>query len=684
MSEEFNWLDYAEPEESAPAPSPRRGLRRFLPRLPGLPRFPGRPRLPRLPRLPKLPRIPILRRRRADSALDQPSATDLLGVHDERPLEDLDDRLQLLRERSAASSQPEAESRQALYDVDDVLVTPEILHKPGGVISAAALSKAQQQQVELLKDIVGGAAQVDEASDRRFRLSPPTFSLSAVPRIIGTAILILLVSLPFVSSDFSEGQLPPSEFHEDRHGPTTLYNLLDNLTADDYVLVAFEYGPTAAGELDPIADLFLRHIVAQRAKPLIVSSNPIAIVHAQNIIRRINRSVASSGNSLQHGRDYTILRYLPGGSLGLRELSENFADVARVSYKGQLTGLQFDSLDDLTYIVMIAERAEDMRNWAEQVVSEVGNTRLLVASGYAAAPLAQVYADNMDEIVGLVVGYRDAYTYAEKLRTNFGELLPAEAEPEPPAPEVLPANAAASSSATPEALEEQSTEAVAQVERAQATPKPPPTETLRPTARSLPTTTPRPTNTALPTATDPPPATATLGTIRVVEVISPQQVRIRRGPTTADDILQLALAGDAFEVIGRNDDGSWYNIALPNGLEGWIAEFLVEEKVVTMAEFLAGGGEASARPPEERVYLRREYIVSLGKNRPRYYQANAPITGDVPEYVLMRDRSGEVPRLEAMTFGTLAAVLLIAVGNVMYALGALRRRRGAGDNGRLV
>ncbi len=664
MSEEFNWLDYAEPEESAPAPSPRRGLRRFLPRLT------GRPRLPRLPSLPKLP----FWRRRSDSAFEQPSATALLGGQDERPLEDLDDRLRLLRERAAASSQPEAESRQALYDVDDVLMTPEILQKPGGVISAAALSKVQQQQVELLKDIVGGAAQADGASEGRFLLSLPVFSLSAVPRIIGTAILLLMVSLPFVSSDFSEGELPPSEFHEDRHGPTTLYNLLDNLTSDDYVLVAFEYGPTAAGELDPIADLFLRHIVAQRAKPLIVSSNPIAIVHAQNIIRRINRSVASSGNSLQHGRDYYILRYLPGGSLGLRELSENFADVVRVSYKGELTGLQFDSLDELTYIVTITERAEDMRNWAEQVVSEVENTRLLAASGYAAAPLAQVYADNMDEIVGLLVGYRDAYTYAEKLKTNFGELLPAGLEVAPAVEPVAPRAAAASQ-------DEQSAEAQAQVERARATAEPPPTETLLPTFTPLPTTTPRPTNTALPTETDLPTATATLETIRVVEVISPQQVRIRRGPTTADDILQLALAGDLFEVIGANGDGSWYNIALSNNLEGWIAEFLVDEKVLTVAEFRAGRSSASARLPEERVFLRREYIVSLGKNRPRYYQSSAPIPVDVPEYVLMRGRSQEVPRLEAMTFGTLAAVLLIAVGNVMYAVGALRRRRRAADKG---
>ena len=119
--------------------------------------------------------------------------------------------------------------------------------------------------------------------------------------------------------------MPPSDFAEDRHGPTTVYNLLDNLSADDTVLFGFEYGPTAAGELDPLADLMLRHIVAQGAVPLIVSSNPIAIVHAQNIIREINRSVASAGNWLGARHcNYHILRYLAGRLAGAARVEREF------------------------------------------------------------------------------------------------------------------------------------------------------------------------------------------------------------------------------------------------------------------------------------------------------------------------------------------------------------------------
>ena len=680
MNDEFNWLEYSESVERAAAEaeesSSRRGLRRFLPRRPKLPGLPRVPRLPGLPGLPRfsrpswlgLPSLPRLRRRGQAPASVQPSASDLLGGQANRPVEELDDRLRALRERSGSSAPAAAAPNQSLFDVDEVLVSPAFQQKPGGVISAVALSKAQQQQVEMLKDIVGGPLQTQEGDGRRLPRPTSVFSLSALPRLLGTALLVLIVSLPFVSSDFAEGELPPAEFAEDRHGPTTFYNLLDNITRDDYVLVAFEYGPAAAGELDLLAELLLRHIFAQRATPLIVSSNPIAVVHAQNIIREINRSVLDEEARLDANEDYYLLRYLPGGALGLRELSENFADIARVSARGQLTGLEFTSLEEMTLTLLITESAEDLRNWAEQVLPEVENMDLLVATGFAAQPLAQAYVDSVPGVVGPVYGLRDAYTYGEKLHANFSALLPSPPEQEP---EVAPVVVSG-------AQDDDSEVSAPQVERAGATALPADTVTPAPTATQIATTTatsqPTETDTPAPTATDTPAPTATEATFLAVEITSPQRVNIRRGPTTVDDVLALGYPGDLYEVLGTNGDGSWYEIALDNGLEGWVAAFLVEERTVTASELAGGGANDSASLPRERAVMRLDFSFRLGKNQPRYYQVEAPDTGDRPELVLRRDRSQEVPRLQAMTLGTLAAVLVIVIGNLFYAARGLLRR----------
>lgn len=686
MNEEFNWLEYSESVERAAAEAEkstsRRGWRRFLPRRPkllrlprvprpsgwpGLPRL-SRPSLPGLPGLPRMSRLPRLRRGAPASESVQPTASELLGGQANRPVEELDDRLRALRERSGNSAPPAAAPNQSLFDVDEVLVSPAFQQKPGGVISAVALSKAQQQQVEMLKDIVGGPLQSQEGDGRRLPRPTKVFSLSAFPRLLGTALLVLTVSLPFVSSDFAEGELPPAEFAEDRQGATDFYNLLDNITRDDYVLVAFEYGPAAAGELDLLAELLLRHIFAQRATPLIVSSNPIAVVHAQNIIREINRTVLDEEARLAAGEDYHLLRYLPGGALGLRELSENFADVARVSSRGQLTGLDITSLQEMTLAVLITESAEDLRNWVEQVLPEVAGLDLLVATGFAAQPLAQAYADSLPDVIGPVYGIRDAYTYGEKLRANFGALQPAEFVQEP---EVEPAQVSGAPVSGPVIGDESD----AEVEHGRAKAE---TATAAPTATQFATATatsqPTGTDTPAPTATDSPAPTATEAIFLAVEVTSPQRVNIRRGPTTVDDVLALGNPGDLYEVLGTNGDGSWYQIALGNGLEGWVAAFLVEEREVRASELSGGGRNDSASLPRERAVMRLDFSFRLGKNQPRYYQVQAPDAGDRPELVLLRDRSQEAPRLQAMTLGTVAAVLVIVIGNLLYAVRGLLRR----------
>lgn len=669
MNDDFSWLDN-EDEDSAPdSKRPSRfsrlsGLRRGDSSAADSPATEASPgRLRRI--LGAFPAF-LSRLRRSRSEV---SAADLALQRDERPIEDLDDRLQALRQRSSAHPESAAESGgQALYDVDDVLVTPEIIHRPGGVISAVALSKAQQEQVALLRDMVGSSAQTAESepSSRRFFRPRSVFSLDAAPQLIGSILLLLVIALPFVSSDFREGELPPSDFHEDRQGVTAAYNWLDNLTRDDYVLVAFEYAPTAAGELDPMADIILRHIMTQGTTPIIVSSNPIAMVHARNVIAKIERSVAPASISFAENRDYYLLRYLSGGALGLRDLSENFGSVIRFSSTGKATGLGLTSLDDLTLMVVIAERAEAIRNWAEQVATET-ETKLIAASGYAAQPLSQPYVDGSGDIIGLIVGIRDVYTYGEKLEAIYADFTPdpGRVVEQPTATPTPTATATATPTET-------------------ATEPPTPTETeIEPVVEPLgagPATV-EPTSTATPlvaTATAPPvvvpSATATTALIQVIEVTAGGLVNIRRQPNTTSDILGVAEAGDVFEVIGRTDDGSWINFLMAEDIEAWIAEFLVDQYQMRLDEFRA---VESASADRAQSVLRVEFSLRLGKNRPRMYQVDRPGSPERPEIVLLRDRQHEIAQLDAMTLGTIAAILIILTGNVFYAMrGLLQRRRG--------
>ena len=670
MNDDYSWLDEPTPEadrsSADDALSQRRGWRRLL----------------------RLPSLPRLRRRASEqSAASQPSATDLLGSQAERPLTELDERLQALRARASVPSA--AGTRQELFDVDDLLTTPSLQEKPGGVISAVALSRGQQQQVDLLTEIVTGQQEAPAARTLRQRSgSAARLSLRALPRVLVTALLLLFVALPFASSEYALDVMPPGDFPDDDPAGADFYRAMEGIAPGDYVLVAVEYGLGAAAELDPLTDLALRHIFARGGRVILATSNPIAFVHVQNLINDIRASVRDAGLRLEARRDYALLRYLPGGALGLRELSENFADMLRLSTGDAAPPVR--ALDDLALLLLLAESADDVRNWAEQVLPETSGLRLYAATSLGAEPLARAWVDSLDAFGGLIAGLPAAYAYSEKLAAGLGDAPiivtrdvepPGEVTPTPqptftptPPPTIAPTNIpspTAQASAAPTLLPSPTLPRA--LPTLDATPRTLPTAqaTLVLQATSQAEGAPAAAVSA-PTVTPPPTATATPALVRAVEVVSLQSpVNIRTGPGTTYETLGLAYWGDIYEALDANSDASWYKIRMANGWEGWIAAILVEEMTVAQTQL---SGNESASAARTRALLSAQRPRRYSKTEPRYSQVSLPDPSIQSAFLQLRQRQIEPARLQALAMGTIAAALAIVIGNLVAFFGALGRR----------
>lgn len=82
---------------------------------------------------------------------------------------------------------------------------------------------------------------------------------------------------------------------------------------------------------------------------------------------------------------------------------------------------------------------------------------------------------------------------------------------------------------------------------------------------NLPTSTPQPTRTSVATATPYPQLRITLSSVNV-----------RSGPGTGYTAVTLLPQGTIVRVIASSNDGTWYNIELPDGNRGWISESVAE------------------------------------------------------------------------------------------------------------
>ncbi|MCB0241957.1 MAG: SH3 domain-containing protein [Anaerolineae bacterium] len=114
------------------------------------------------------------------------------------------------------------------------------------------------------------------------------------------------------------------------------------------------------------------------------------------------------------------------------------------------------------------------------------------------------------------------------------------------------------------------------------TPVPTPMDTPAPAPTDAPpTATPTtaiPTDTPLPPApTDTPEPTATPTQVGPSAEVKSQSLNVRAGPGTNHPIVGSANQGNALSVLGRTEDGSWLNVQLSNGDQGWVSASLLDQ-----------------------------------------------------------------------------------------------------------
>ena len=566
------------------------------------------------------------------ASVGEVSPTAMVRQRKDRPVDNLPDRLQKLRQKSSAlPSDQQAAQEDALTGVlpgGGTALSPAPLRPSGPAMAPSiALTDEQARKIALLQTLVASEGEATAAArgsqvGAETRVKPQAQGRRGVPifRWLAVLLLALAVILPFFFGQLRVGDLPPAAFAADSP-QAAVFAAVDELEPDALALVAIEYGPSAAAELDSAADALLRHILLRGARPVLVGGNPVGLLRAGNLIDAINRDQAfltqiDAGGPLQAKLDYFVVRYLPGSVLGLRAFSEDTAALLLTDINGQATGLQVNSLRDFALIVVIAESAEDLRAYAEQVAPLAG-APLIAAVNYAAAPLVEPYvgaqiAEGSSGLRGLLVGYSDAYTYGVMLG---GADAVARGGPRPTIvpPTLVP-----------------------------ATPIPTATPEVTATATARPTQTPSPSPTPLPEAV----------------VIAAQPINVRSGPGTNNAVVAALPRGTRVQVLGSNDAGDWLNIRFGDDSEGWVSASLMRLE----------DAEQSSTQKQPRLL------------KPAAQEATpeaAPVTSEpaaagvgFPFTTGYRDE-----RWYAMTLGTITAALIVLAGAAFNVARSLLRRR---------
>lgn len=286
----------------------------------------------------------------------------------------------------------------------DGLLSPapaiELPHRPP---RPAAATAARDDEAELFQQVAVERAPLQERA--QMVLLPKE---RALPKL-GRTVLYILTLLAGLSPFFTWGQM--SSFIQPREAVLALARTVEELPSGAKVLLSFDYSPTYAGELDPLASAVVYHLARRSAQMIVMSTKPEGIGLAEAIYHTLSNELPE----YRYGEDYAFLGYLPGQEVGLRSLNISLSDAFKVDYLqgrplGELdvtSGLA--SLRDFDQIIVLADDSAIIQRWIEQVQSQSGIAfHALVTS--AVEPLLVPYRQS-GQLLSLIPGASGAMEY---------------------------------------------------------------------------------------------------------------------------------------------------------------------------------------------------------------------------------------------------------------------------------
>ncbi len=167
------------------------------------------------------------------------------------------------------------------------------------------------------------------------------------------------------------------------------YDQLQAVEPGDTVLLAFEYTPGQAVELDPASRAIVNDLAARKANIIAISSNVNGASIAAPLLRRAQETDPKF--------TFVNVGYIPGNEAGLRALAKGWLPASRADVNGALWGAlplskQVRGMEDLALTVVLVGDEATLRAWMEQVQPNV-TTPIIAATSAQLEPQARNYVN---------------------------------------------------------------------------------------------------------------------------------------------------------------------------------------------------------------------------------------------------------------------------------------------------
>jgi hypothetical protein len=215
--------------------------------------------------------------------------------------------------------------------------------------------------------------------------------------------------------------LTRATFPEAPTAPTrAVFNAVEALPEGSLILLAFDYDPGSAPELQPMATAFARHCCLKQHKMIFLTLWPTGTPMVDQTIRNvIEGEFADRG--LKYGTDYVNLGYRPGNEVAIKSLASEM----RKLYATDANGTSLDDLPltkpiknvlDTQLVLNVSAGYPGAKEWV-QYAGTLGKMPLGVGVTGVQAP--QMYPYYPDQVLGMLAALKGAAEYEAALGDKY-------------------------------------------------------------------------------------------------------------------------------------------------------------------------------------------------------------------------------------------------------------------------
>uniref|UniRef100_A0A7C2K132 Uncharacterized protein n=1 Tax=Schlesneria paludicola TaxID=360056 RepID=A0A7C2K132_9PLAN len=199
-----------------------------------------------------------------------------------------------------------------------------------------------------------------------------------------------------------------------------VFTAVEELPEGSLVLLAFDYDPGSAPELQPMATAFTRHCCLKKHKMVFLTLWPTGTPMVDQTIRDVIQGEFADLN-LQYGEDYVNLGYRPGNEVAIKALATDMRKLFNTDAQGT-------SLDDLPLTrdvrnILAAKLALNVsagypgaKEWVQYGTTQ-GTLPLGVGVTGVQAP--QMYPYYPDQVLGILAALKGAAEYEAALGDRY-------------------------------------------------------------------------------------------------------------------------------------------------------------------------------------------------------------------------------------------------------------------------